>query len=122
VAAAARPDPLAFVADRGPESHLAGPHEADSAQLVEAVDIFELLDHVDLLKIDIEGGEWQLLADPRLASLEARVIVLEHHGRHAPTQDPRAAATDLLHRAGYTVAAGGPQQLGVGMLWAWRTT
>ena len=29
-------------------------------------------ERIDLVKIDIEGGEWQLLADPRLASLPPR--------------------------------------------------
>lgn len=34
---------------------------------------------IDLLKVDIEGSEYELLADPRFAALEVRLIVLECH-------------------------------------------
>ena len=34
---------------------------------------------IDLLKVDIEGSEYELLADPRFAGLKVRLIVLECH-------------------------------------------
>lgn len=56
---------------------------------------------VDLLKIDIEGAEWAILGDPRLASHPARAVVLEWHSRMCPARDPRHAAQALLEGAGY---------------------
>jgi FkbM family methyltransferase len=56
---------------------------------------------VDLLKIDIEGAEWAILSDARLASYPARAIVLEWHSRMCPAREPRQAARALLEGAGY---------------------
>jgi FkbM family methyltransferase len=55
----------------------------------------------DLLKIDIEGAEWAILGDARLASHPARAIVLEWHSRMCPALDARSAARELLAAAGY---------------------
>jgi len=35
--------------------------------------------HVDLLKKDVEGSEFELLADPRFAQFDIDIIVLEWH-------------------------------------------
>jgi FkbM family methyltransferase len=56
---------------------------------------------VDLLKIDIEGAEWAILGDARLASYPARAIVLEWHRRMCPALDAQGAARELLEAAGY---------------------
>ncbi len=55
----------------------------------------------DLLKIDIEGAEWAILGDARLASHPARAIVLEWHSRMCPALHPRRTARELLEAAGY---------------------
>jgi FkbM family methyltransferase len=83
------------------ESRLAGEGEgaADTIE-VAVVDLFAQ-PPVDLLKIDIEGAEWAILGDPRLASHPARAIVLEWHRRMCPALDARRAARDLLEAAGY---------------------
>lgn len=74
----------------------------------------------DLLKMDIEGGEWPILADPRLAGF-ARVIVVEWHAVGSP--DPTDAFNDarrLLSDAGYVNQADMPREHdGNGVLWAW---
>jgi hypothetical protein len=76
---------------------------------------------VDLLKIDTEGGEWPILADPRFAAAPPRVVVLEYHPEGAPGPDPRGAVLDYLSRAGLTATASIFQRAdGYGMLWAWR--
>ena len=51
---------------------------------VDAVDVFPHLHDADLLKIDIEGGEWPLLTDARFRDLSVRAIVLEYHAHNAP--------------------------------------
>ena len=45
----------------------------------------------DLVKIDIEGGEWPILTDPRLADLAARAIVMEWHQLGCPEPEAREA-------------------------------
>ena len=86
------------------------------------VDLFTLQYDTDLLKMDIEGGEWSILSDPRMADLQARVIVMEWHWRYAPQADAHAAALDLLKRAGYELHAGHIEpRTGTGLVWASRS-
>ena len=95
--------------------------EPDAGGLeVETVDVFPHLEGVDLAKVDIEGGEWAIVGDPRFRELRVPVVALEYHGDQAPADDPRAAALEAVGAAGYesdVVDEFGPGQ---GMLWAWR--
>jgi FkbM family methyltransferase len=93
----------------------------DGAIEVEAVDVFTLLDDVDLLKIDIEGAEWPILRDPRFKKLGASAIALEYHPAGAP-DDPGEAAQRLLEEAGFTTAAHHPGEPGAGVVWAFRSS
>ncbi|HEY2055860.1 MAG TPA: FkbM family methyltransferase [Solirubrobacterales bacterium] len=113
---------LNFAPGDGAKSHLS-PTEADERTItVPAVDFFDQLgDGVDLVKMDIEGGEWQILADPRLATAPIQVIRLEWHTLLCPQDDARAFAIDLLHAAGFEeVVDGDRRHLRNGVLWAWR--
>jgi len=74
----------------------------------------------DLVKVDIEGGEWDILLDPRFAQNPPRAIVLEYHPHLCPGDDPRAAAQEALARAGLSMAPIWHRADGYGMLWAWR--
>jgi FkbM family methyltransferase len=89
---------------------------------VPTLDLFdEQGDGVDLIKMDIEGGEWAILADARLSALKAKVIRLEWHTIHCPERDARAEAVKLLRTGGFERFAEG--DLGHdrnGVLWAWR--
>jgi FkbM family methyltransferase len=87
---------------------------------VAAVDLFAQDHRVDLLKMDIEGGEWPILSDPRLPDLQAAAIVLEWHAMGCPEPDARAAAIGLLARAGYTGLHESEDFGYRGLLWAWR--
>jgi FkbM family methyltransferase len=90
---------------------------------VEAVDLFVHLAGADLLKLDVEGGEWPVLDDPRLAEEGPEALVLEYHPFGAPGPDARACAHERLERAGYaTREVVHRAEDGVGMLWAWRPT
>ena len=102
------------------DSHLGV--NGDSAITVDVTDLFSLDHAVDLLKIDIEGGEWPVLLDDRLPTLGARVIVLEWHGQRCPEPAPRDTAVRRLRAAGYTSFDDGPYDphADVGVLWAWR--
>jgi FkbM family methyltransferase len=87
---------------------------------VEAVDVFPYFEGVDFAKVDIEGGEWAILADPRFHGLSVPALALEYHPDQAPGPDPRTLALEAVRGAGYeaeVVQEFGPGQ---GMLWAWR--
>ena len=86
---------------------------------VPAVDLFSRLDGAALLKMDIEGGEWDILTDPRFKQVTVPVIVLEHHAHRCPAhpRHARPLAIDALESAGYTVHLGDEYELGKGILW-----
>lgn len=124
--AAAAPGRAWFAAGASSRSRQAGPGEAAAIE-VAAIDAFEELAGADLIKIDIEGGEWALLADPRLASLNASVIVLEYHSTGSLREDASVVATAALEDAGYRTVVleapssrAGDDSQGQGTLWAWR--
>jgi FkbM family methyltransferase len=54
---------------------------------------------IDVLKMDIEGGEWELLTDPRFLELRIRALALEWH-LPAPVADPKAYCLDRLRALG----------------------
>lgn len=87
---------------------------------VRATDLFEQDHDVHLMKMDIEGGEWPILSDPRFARLKADVLVLEWHARGCPEQDARAAALRMLGEGGYTGVEEIASTDSNGVLWAWR--
>jgi FkbM family methyltransferase len=120
-AVATRSGRAGFASARSADSHLAEPGEA--AISVATADLFDLDHHVDLLKMDIEGGEWPILLEPRLHELGARAVLLEWHGRESPEPDAHAAVLRLLRDAGYDRLqdAGRDREADVGVLWAWRT-
>jgi FkbM family methyltransferase len=113
---------LRFAPGDGAKSHLSPTAPDERTITVPAVDFFDRLgEGVDLVKMDIEGGEWQILADPRLATAPVRVIRLEWHTLLCPRDDARAAAIDLLEAAGFAnVVDGDRRHPRNGVLWAWR--
>jgi FkbM family methyltransferase len=114
---------MTFVADLFADSHLVTETDepaSASTVTVRTVDLFDEDHDVDLMKMDIEGGEWSILTDGRLSGLKAHALVLEWHARGCPEPDPREAAARLLREAGY----GHIEEVEVatynGVLWAWR--
>jgi FkbM family methyltransferase len=92
--------------------------EAERRQ-VASRDVFPFLADADLVKIDIEGAEWEILADRRFAELEAAAVVLEYHPSYGPHGDAEGVVQRELERAGYEP---GPPIPGTdaGMMWAWK--
>jgi FkbM family methyltransferase len=114
------PGELRFVPGLRAEAHLAGGHETDTIS-VPALDLFEQINGgVDLIKMDIEGGEWEILADPRLTDLDAKAIRLEWHTLHCPDSDAREAAMRLLRAGGFRVFDASHEHESNGVVWAWR--
>lgn len=113
-----------FAGGLGCESHVVAAE--DGAVRVPVRDVFAHLGHVDLLKIDIEGSEWPLLADPRLGEVLPAAIVLEYHSIDCPAPNAKREAASCLERLGYTVdhrQSDLPDDepfWGCGVLWAHR--
>jgi FkbM family methyltransferase len=108
-----------FAAGQHATSHAAS--EQDAALDVPSIDVFTELGRAGLLKIDVEGAEWELLADPRFATAAPPVVVLEYHREGASGPDPEAEAEAALGAAGLEVVhAGRKPQFGAGLVWAFR--
>jgi FkbM family methyltransferase len=110
---------VAFASGLFNQSHVVA--EATPGAIARPVlDVLPRIAAADLVKIDIEGAEWPLLADDRFGG--ATAVVMEYHPEGCPENDPHAAAARLLEGRGYEVLPiyQGPD--GVGMLWAMRPT
>ncbi len=120
--AASGPGTVAFSGGRFADSSIALDGEDVTGHVV-AVDALELLQDADFAKIDIEGGEWDLLLDQRFAGSAPAVLVMEWHQRGCPMQDGYQAALDILRRAGYDVEGERPPAgQHYGTIWAWKPT
>jgi FkbM family methyltransferase len=112
--AANQPGTVRFRAGLQMGSHVGGEGEA-----LAAIDVLPLIAQADLVKCDVEGSEWALLADPRLAEGGPAVLVVEVHPS-PEVPDPVARGAELLRAAGFEVDPGGTKPGGLGLLWAWR--
>jgi len=87
---------------------------------VEMRDALPLLDEADVAKIDVEGGEWPLLADERLARAGVRAVVLELHDDGDGGTAYRERACSLLREAGFTPGPLFDERPDTACIWAWR--
>jgi FkbM family methyltransferase len=121
--------PAAAGAHDGETSFLAG--EASLSRLaddgtpgtmtVPVHDVLPAMAEADLVKLDIEGGEWEILSDARFQASPPRALVMEYHPYRCPGDDPRAAVEALLRAAGMAWTTIWHRDDGHGMLWAWRS-
>jgi len=86
---------------------------------IATVDVFGRIAQADLVKMNIEGSEWDVLRDPRLAQTSVSWIV-EYHRIASPEPDIHALSRSLFERAGYTVRLAAKTEDN-GLLWAWKT-
>src|SRR2546430_2382876 len=69
---------VGFLPGRYSLSREAREGEPDAVE-VRAADALPHLAEADLAKVDIEGAEWPIIGDPRLANGGPRAVVLEYH-------------------------------------------
>jgi FkbM family methyltransferase len=125
-AAGAHSGEVRFAAGLGAGSHVLEAADAAegegsaSAITVPLCDVLPRISDAELVKMDIEGGEWTILSDARFADQPPRAVVLEYHPHLCPSADPRAAAERALSAAGLRTAPIWHGDDGHGMLWAWR--
>lgn len=110
---------MPFLSGRHHLSRVARPEEREHADTVAVIDVLPLAGEATFVKIDIEGGEWPLLRDPRLAAVRA-TLAMEWHAFESGGGDARAEAERLLREAGFQVRHEPPESPDTGFLWAWR--
>lgn len=125
-AAAACCNAQGFLSDKGISSAVVGAPEG-SAVPVTLVDFFDTMgldpDPIDILKIDIEGGEYSLLSDQRFATLAQRVgyLTMEYHERGPDTAKWNGSWCERrLRDLGFETEKQQTQS-DLGMIRAWRT-
>jgi hypothetical protein len=99
--------------------HIADDGEEGTIE-VAGVDAFSLLAGADLLKMDIEGAEWPILLDARLAGADVPAVLLEYHPEGAPTANPEVDAHRALQAAGYETWRTHGIAEGTGVMWGLR--
>lgn len=119
-AATTRGGLVPFTVGQATTGHIATEGQPGTAA-VDGKDVFELIDGVDLLKIDIEGAEWPIVADPRFGSIDVPVVMLEHHPAGCPDRVPSEAAAVALEMAGYRTLPAFQEPDGTGIVWGWRS-
>jgi len=85
---------------------------------IATVDVFPYIARADLVKMNIEGSEWDVLEDPRLADTSVKWIV-EYHHIASPDPDIHTLSRKLFERAGYTVRLAAKTRDN-GLFWAWK--
>jgi FkbM family methyltransferase len=121
-AAAASDGELSFAGGLSSGSKAAGDDD-EIAFTVPSQDVLPAIAAADVVKMDMEGGEWAVLGDPRFAAAAPPVLVMEYHAHLCPEPAPKPAAHALLADAGYDVSEIFDEEaLGFGMLWAVRRT
>ena len=108
-----------FAAGRGDSSRVVDRDDPYGSVEVPMVDAFTLASGCHLIKMDIEGSEWELLRDPRMGQLDAKALVVEWHADGFGTGDPAAAVVQLLRRAGFCTWEAASRST-AGMVWGWR--
>jgi FkbM family methyltransferase len=116
-AAAGVAEAEAYLVDAGSSSAITS---SPAGYAVPVVDVFQMLDGtIDILKIDIEGGEYGLLGDERFGSIQARTIVVEWH-KTADCPDGREWCLDRLRRFGYRTTIGSEDLPLAGLIWGFK--
>jgi FkbM family methyltransferase len=116
-AAAASEGTVAFVADGTTGSHIEADDGSADTIAVPAVDVLPELPAYDLVKLDVEGGEWEILHDPRFADHAPAVLALEYHSRGSRTGAPAAEARAVMAAGGYRVIPVVEKRDDMGTLW-----
>ena len=117
-AAGAHEGTVRFASGQAALSHVVADGEGDTE--VPLRDVLAEVAEADLVKLDVEGGEWAILGDPRFAAAPPRAVVLEYHPRGCPGADPRAEVLRLLGSAGLRTHELWARDDGHGMVWGWR--
>jgi FkbM family methyltransferase len=93
---------------------------SDVGVVVPVVDAIPYLVAADLAKVNIEGAEWDILADERFVANAPEILILEYHEIANPEPDIHALVNRLLVQAGYTEQFIVNRSEENGLIWAWK--
>lgn len=118
--AASNQEGQAFLTNHENESVIVDKNE-DGCLPVKTCDFFTKIgtQAIDLLKMDIEGGEYAILGDRRFEALNIKAIVLEWHNT-AKVVDGYQWCLQRLTSLGFSVIDGQLKYENSGILWAWK--
>jgi len=110
----------AMLSDAGTSSSLVGPIKRGIE--VEIVDFFEMIggQHIDILKMDIEGAEVELLQDERFGQLSIGALVMEWHRPDEQGRGGRDWCVARVEEANFRTYVTHETSSVTGMLWAYR--
>jgi len=111
---------VAFAATGTSVSRMTSPGSSEATADVPLRDVFPYLERADVVKMDIEGGEWDILLDPRWSGVTARAVLMEYHPHGCPEPDARGLAVATLNDSGYVAESIVHHAAGHGMLRAIR--
>lgn len=108
-----------FVAGRQSLSRRAYAWESEGVTAVQRLDVMPLLAQSDVIKIDIEGAEWELLEHPAWTDARPRLVLLEYHRR--PDDRQHELAEQGLEALGLQwQRVHRDEERGLGVMWGWR--
>jgi FkbM family methyltransferase len=109
-----------FIINKGCESVVIENFENDCLP-IKVCDFFAFvgINKIDLLKMDIEGGEYSILNDERFEAINIRNIVLEWHNTESVINGHQWCSNRLT-ALGYKVVNGKLRYQNAGILWAWK--
>jgi hypothetical protein len=87
---------------------------------VSMIDWFETVgtEEIDILKIDIEGGEYSILSDRRFADIKCKIIAMEWHNT-PEYPDGQKWCVNRLEELNYTTLSDSEDSRHCGMLFAY---
>jgi FkbM family methyltransferase len=86
--------------------------------IVPTIDVFPYIARADLVKMNIEGSEWEILKDARIADTDT-VWIVEYHRLRNPEHDITALVQRLFERCGYRTRIAMSHENN-GLIWAFR--
>jgi FkbM family methyltransferase len=110
----------AFLTNKGVCSTVVS-QEVYGAIPIKLINIFDYLKdmEIDILKIDIEGGEFDLINDHRFEKIKAKIIVLEYH-INPDFKDACKWCQQKLAEFGYKTELGAWNSSKNGFIWAYK--
>jgi FkbM family methyltransferase len=110
-----------YLSDRGNVSDLVTSPE-DGRRRVPVRDFFREVRGlpIDLIKMDIEGGEFEILSDERMRTIDTRAIVVEWHNT-VDMRDGEGWCRERLSNLGFEVFSGTINYQNAGLLWGWKS-
>ena len=95
----------------------AGSRVQEGGRPMSAMDVLPMIAASGFVKMDIDGSEWPILANSRLAAVGPTTLVMEYHRRFPGDKGAAGEAKRLLTAAEFRVTKLEPNYWGHGLIW-----